>query len=243
MTHRELFPGQFIRFATNGHGRARHWFGGEHRCEGAWCWNCNLPLMLHLTLDCADPLLNLADLPCRNLRLFYCMRCALCWYDVSYRIVSDDQVEIIEGFKGQTTWDDWYADGGADVFERRPLRLRPIPSRLQELYDRLNDDEDLSDAEAAEVASFTGNYACPEAGGYPLVDVINQLGGRSFLPQRLDDPLCHGCRLAGLPSSEMYFLASLTNDPDAGVKFTYDGCQIVFFLCVTCGTVKVTHSA
>ncbi|HUY87795.1 MAG TPA: hypothetical protein VMV10_03580 [Pirellulales bacterium] len=242
MERRELFPGQFIKFGKNKN--ARHWLGGTHACEGAWCTNCELPLMLHLSIDCSDPLLSLSFLPCSELSLFYCMRCSLCWHDFAYRILSDSEIEIIEEFRGQTAWDDWYSDdgGAGDEIGRRAVQLSPIPPRLQELYDRLNANEDLSDDEEAEVASFTGNFAPPDVGGYPVVDVINQLGGRSFLCQRLDDPLCPGCRRAGFERQTMYFLASLTNDDAAGVRITYDGVQIVFFLCPTCGTIKVQHS-
>lgn len=240
MGHRELFPGHFINFTTNKD--ARHWLGGTQSCEGAWCSNCRLPLMLHLTLDCSDQVLNLDGMPCRTLKLFYCMRCALSWYDFCYRIVSENQIEIIEEFRGETAWEEWYSEGGVDVLERRSLQLSPIPPRLQDLYDRLNANEDLTESEEAEVASFTGDYANPDVGAYPIVDVINQLGGRSFLCQRLDDPVCSGCKRAGFEPQTMYFLASLTNDAKAGVRITFDGYQIVYFLCPTCGTIKVQHS-
>lgn len=240
MSHRELFPGYFIKFGRNE--PSRHVFGGNHDCEGAWCTNCEMPLMLHLTLDCTDPALSLDFLPCERLFLFYCMRCSLSWHDFSYRVLSDNEIDIVEEFRGETTWGDWYPDGGVDVLEPRPLQLSPIPARLQELYDRLNANEELTEAEEQEVATFTENFARPEAGGYPIVDVINQLGGRSFLCQRLDDPLCTGCQKARYERQEMYFLATLTNDPKAGVKISYDSVQIVYFLCTQCNTVKVRHS-
>ncbi len=141
MKHRELFPGQFIKFGNKS--SARHWLGGRHSCEGAWCTNCELPLMLHLSIDCSDPSLSLSFMPCGELPLFYCMRCSLSWHDFSYRILADSEIEIIEEFRGETTWDEWYSDGGAgDVIERRAVQLAPIPARLRELYDRLNAGDD-----------------------------------------------------------------------------------------------------
>lgn len=115
--------------------------------------------MLHMSIGCSDPLLSLPSLPCSEPSLFYCMRCSLSWHDFAYRILSDSEIEIVEEFRGETTWDDWYSsDGGpGDEIERRAVLLSPIPSRLQELYDRLNADEKLSKSEEAEVASFTGN--------------------------------------------------------------------------------------
>lgn len=241
MDHRELFPGRFIHFGKNK--AARHWFGGTHSCGGAWCPNCELPLMLHLSIDCGDPLLSLSFLPCDRLPLFYCMRCSLCWYDFAYRVLSDNEIEFIEGFHGETNWEDWYPLGHRDVFRRRSLELSPVPTRLQELYDRLNLDEELSREEETEVANYTGNFAPKDVGGYPIVDVINQLGGRSFLCQRLDDSPCPGCRKAGYERDEMYFFASLTTDKKARVVMANDdSIQIVFFLCRQCHTVKVRHS-
>jgi len=170
------------------------------------------------------------------------MRCSLCWHDFAYRILSDSEIEIVEEFRGETNWENWYDLGRQDVFNRRSVELSPIPARLQELYNRLNFDEELSRAEETEVATYTGNFAPADVGGYPVVDVINQLGGRSFLCQRLDDPLCPGCRKAGYERDEMYFLASLTNDKKSGVEMADDSVQIVFFLCKQCYTVKVRHS-
>lgn len=198
--------------------------------------------MLHLSIDCADPLLSLSFLPCSRLPLFYCMRCSLCWHDYAYRILSDAEIELVEEFRGETNWENWYRFGRQDVFTRRSVELTPIPVRLQELYDRLNIDEELSDTEQTEIATYTGNFAPADVGGYPIVDVINQLGGRSFLCQRLDDPMCPGCRKAGLKQRRMYFLASLTNDKESRIEMADDSVQIVFFLCKQCHTVKVRHS-
>lgn len=241
MAHRELFPGHFINFGY--HENERHIFGGTHDCGGAWCPNCEMPLMLHLTIDLTDPVIALGGLPTKRIGLFYCMRCALSWHDFSYRIVDDGQIEIMEAFHGETDWEGWYSEGGeTDCFPEIAVRLAPIPKRLQVLYDKLNENEDLTKDEQYEVASYTGHFARPEAGGYPIVDVVNQLGGRSFLCQRLRDPSCPGCRKVGLETKDMYFLASLTNDPTNDIRISYAGVQIVFFLCRQCGTIKVRHS-
>ena len=243
MEHRELFTGQFIKFGKN---RTRTALARRDALVRR-----GLVYKLRTAADVAlehrlfRPIIVIVVPAVRRVAavVLHAML-HFAWHDFAYRIRSDSEIEIIEEFRGETAWDDWYsADGGTgDVIERRAVQLSAIPSRLQELYDRLNAGEKLSKSEEAEVASFTGNYARPAVGGYPIVDVINQLGGRSFLCQRLDDPGCPGCRRAGSERQTMYFLASLTNDSETGVRITFDEVQIVFFLCPTCGTIKVLHS-
>jgi len=108
--------GHFIEFDRQG--PFGHSFGGEHHIAGAWCPNCDKPLMLHLTLDTADPALNLQCLGVATVPVLYCMRCALSWHDFSYRLHADEKVEILEVFEGEKVWDDWYKDIGVDTFSR-----------------------------------------------------------------------------------------------------------------------------
>ena len=204
---------------------------------GAACANCQKPLMLHLTLDCADGRLNLVGQPFKLLPLLYCMRCALCWHDFQYEVINDSAICVIESFSGELLTEDWREAVGVDIFPPRTITLEPIPARVEALYDRLNAGLKITDAEEAEICSCTGQYADPDVGGYPIVDVINQVGGRSFLGQRLNDPACPKC------DQPMAFIASLTNDKRQSIVVSYDGIQIVFFFCVKCHVVHVQHSA
>jgi hypothetical protein len=65
---------------------------------------------------------------------------------------------------------------------------------------------------------------------HPEVADINQVLGRGFLFQRLDDPICLQCASGG-ENRQMYFLASLRNDSRESIRLTFDGTQIVFFFC------------
>ena len=193
--------------------------------------------MLHLTLDTTDPSLDLQHLGINKLPLLFCNRCSLAWHDLTYVVASNGDIDLVEFFTGETMWEEWYEDVGVDVFPRRPFTLTSIPDRLQELYDRLNDDEELTRSEEEKIAALTGQVC-----EYPIADVINQVGGRSFLCQRLDDPVCVHCFKQG-ERREMFFLASLTNDAARQFKITFPSLQIVFFFCPHCRAVKVVQSA
>ena len=192
--------------------------------------------MLHLTVDCSDPSLPLGQLGLTSLPLLYCMRCELAHFDFVYRFVAQNSIKILTAMKGDVV-EEWADEVGLDVFPEKKVKLVPAPARVEALFDRLNRNEEISPAEEAEICSFTGNYADREVGGYPMVDVINQISGRSFLAQRLDDPECLRC------GGTMQFLASLTNDKRQGFRFSFDSVQIVFFVCLPCRTIHAQHSA
>ena len=232
MNTRKISKGYALRPGVS---EFHHHFGGRHSIQGAGCPNCSQQLILHFSIDCADPRLGLQDLGIAVLPLLYCMRCELCWYDFVYQIEAEDSIRILKFHQGSITGE-WAAEMGINEFPLRNAELVQVPRKVEEYFDRLNADEDLTDEEEAEIAEFTKNYANPEVGGYPIVDVINQIGGRSFLSQRLDDPTCEGCK------NPMFFLASLTNDLSCGLKFSFDSVQIVFFLCQDCRRIHAQHS-
>lgn len=212
-----------------------HAIGGTHDLKGAHCPNCEKSLIQHARIDCSDLRLNLTPVGVPTLPLLYCMRCELAFRDFVYRVASANSISLEQVNRGATI-DDWYVELGVDSFPEVPLELVAVPGRVEQLFDRLNADEKLSARDEQEICNFTGNYARPEVGGYPIVDVINQFGGRSFLCQRLEDPQCQRC------SGRMYFLASITNDPRNDIKITFAGVQIVFFICINCRTIHVQHS-
>jgi hypothetical protein len=231
---RSLAPGYFLRFEVDPD--SKHQLGGEHELAGATCRNCRLPLILHLTLDTSDYRLQLQRLGIKKLSLLYCMRCALCWYDFAYRLESDERIEILECFEGELM-PEWYKLGIGDSLESRTVYLLPVPDHVQTLYDRLNANLPITRDDEHSIAVVTGSFARPEVGGYPIVDITNQLCGRAFLQQRLDSPNCPQC------GELMHFLASLKNDNKQGLRITYDDVQIVFSLCTRCVVIHVQSSA
>jgi hypothetical protein len=171
-----------------------------------------------------------------ELPLLYCMRCALCWFDFSYRLDEKNQVTILEASEGELM-PEWYERVDGDAFPERSIVLEPIPDSIQSYYDKLNANVSLSAEEEWEIARVTGSFAREEAGGYPIVDTVNQIGGRAFLQQRLDSPDCGSCR------ESMFFLAALCNESRKSVRITYDDAQVVFFFCLGCRIIRVQSSA
>jgi hypothetical protein len=234
-----------------------HSFGGSHSCHGADYLNCGKPLMLHWTLDLSDPRLNLGNLGLKQLLLFYCMRCELCVEDFSYQILRDSEYRIVElrlqserrgeitGWRA--TWDEFV---GLEVFPKVPVTLCPIPERIQELWRMSNAgrDGDAPIEEWNEVPKILNRYFSDEDGErYPLDGPVNQIGGRGMLYQRPSDPPCPVCRREESDASKMKVIATFTEsdlrvrggDTHEAYPVTYEGVQIVWFLCTDCRTVKV----
>lgn len=233
-----LFDGYLLEFSACS--KYRHAIGGSHRIAGAECPNCSKPLMLHLTIDLSDPRIDIRPTNLSSLPLLYCSRCSLSWHPFCYRIVDNRRIAIQKAFRGETQWSEWYELVGVDSFEERRFELLPMPVRLQELCDELNRGKTLTSEEEAEFAFFTKRHALEECGGYPIVDVFSQIGGRSYLAQRSDDPLCDLCLKCDV-QRRMRFLACLTNDESNGIRVTYDGVQIVYYYCEFCQSICVIH--
>ncbi len=229
-----LAPGFFIRVSSSDE-TAGHTIGGVLE-GGEQCPNCALPLMVHLMLDASDERLNLSDCGPKRLPLAYCMRCALCWSDFVYKLEEGSGITILEAETGERM-DEWYELVGVDVFPERKISLQPVPGDIQDVFDKCNAGLNLSDAETMLVARAAQSFAREEVGGYPIVDVTNQVCGRAFLQQRLQSPTCVSC------AEPMYFLAALCNDERQAIRFSYDDAQIVFFLCKACKVVTVQSSA
>jgi len=240
MSHRQLFNGLFIDFDRTS--VFRHSFGGQHSTAGACCPNCSKSLMLYLTFDLHDPLLAspLVETNLRKVGLFYCMRCALCWHDFSYRQIADDEITIVRVHQGEV-WSDWQEYGAnVDIFPQRVIGLTAIPPRLQEIWDHLETlryGQDFPADELAELSELTKGRSSPTGPWNPHLYFVNQVGGRALLCQGVSDPLCPTCN----DGSQMYFLACLYNDTNNELRIAFECVQIVFFLCPQCFTITVLH--
>jgi hypothetical protein len=213
----------------------KHYLGGSIELNGAECPNCNKDLILHASLDTDDKRLSLYNKTFKQLPLLYCMRCELSWHDFQYQILSDNEVKIIKYNEGGVL-EEWSEEVGLDSFPSKTFSLMTIPKEVQALYNKLNGDEELSEEDELLICNFTGNFADEELGGYPIIDVSNQIGGRAYLSQGLHDPECSIC------GKNMPFLASLTNDEKSELRITFDSVQIVFFYCSSCCNIHVQHS-
>jgi hypothetical protein len=225
MSQRILFPACLPALDERG----LHRIGGRFAPE-VQCPNCDRPMILHLLLNGQDVLLR--PLPLQSIPVWYCLRCALSWEDFAYVIDQSGSIEIVKANRGPRVWRDWYPEMADHLAEVR-IELLPAPLRLQELEDELEKNGDLDETCAEEFNRIVGRSEDR------AVDMLNQVGGRAFLIQRLPDPTCPNCR-----RRKMYFLASLCNDASLGIKIApmRAAAQVVAFFCPPCTCIVVQHS-
>jgi len=228
-----LFDG--CRIHLNQQGKFEHYVGGELKGKGSECPNCSRPLVIYLSLDLTDERIKFPDSRVKRLPLVYCVDCELCCFDFVYRVDADG-LSVLEALKTK----DRQGIGITSSIRKKRIKvdLSATPLELERLAAKLNAKCDLTKEEKAMFAKLINNFARPELGGYPIVDCYNQVGGRAFLMQRLEDPMCEYC-----PKSRMRFLASLYNERCSGIKTVPEEMQIVYFACPTCAAILVQHSA
>ena len=237
-----LLPGYSLKFDINDD--YEHYVGGKSISYSPICPNCKKPLMLHMQIDRKDPRFSQWDFPFRFISLFYCMRCPLSWYPFQYRIKDNGEFDIQASnnepdLEVEKEWEE-EMKLEEDAFPMRSIDFTEIPTSIQELFKRLNSSEEISKDEEYKIAEFTDNFAPEEVGGYPVVDVINQVGGITFLPQQVDNPICELC-LSNGNEMEMIFFASMTNDEKNNFKISYDSVQILFYMCPECKSIHVQN--
>lgn len=191
--------------------------------------------MLHLTLDLNDDRLQIPTWKKCKLPLLYCMRCELAHWDFVYTVIDERRIEIDDYMPGDPV-DGWEELGIGDEFPRQPVWLEPTPPEFQRLCEKLNRNEKLTPAEAESYCAVSGKRAIPEVGGYPVVDVVNQVGANAFLQQRVGNTQEND-------DTTYHLLAALCNDPRQGLKFGWDDYQILFWLHAESMRILVTHSA
>lgn len=226
-----LCNGAFVQVTP---GEGRHHVGGENRWTGAQCPNCRQPLVLFLTLDITDPVLDFPDVGLSRLPLLECPRCRILGAPFVYRVLSDTEVEIIEFREGKEDGlaRDWLSEHGDEAIELAGCTLFPFPREVQDIIDRHDDGHELSAEEVELFARYAGCYAAAEVGGYACFGEICQVGGRAYLPQGLILPECPYCRDIG-PPQEMLFLACLT-EHQLGAHIFFPEGYLEFYFCPDC---------
>jgi len=229
-----LFDGYRVHF--NKQGPFEHFVGGELKGKGSACPNCSRPLVIYLSLDLKDERIKFPDGHLRRLPLVYCVDCELCCFDFVYRVDADDSLKVLAALRTKDVQD----IGITSLIRKKHIKvdLSATPPELERLAAKLNARGDLTKEQVKLFGELINNFAPPEVGGYPKVDCYNQIGGRAFLMQRLEDPMCEHC-----PKSRMRFLASLYNEKSSGVKIVPEEMQIVYFACPKCAAILVQHSA
>lgn len=197
-----------------------HYFCGPHDVGGAWCPNCQRPLLRFLALDRRDNRLNLQDNPSPTLSLLFCWTCNIAQEPFFYRALGNG-IELLQYGQGGVVTDFPY-DNYPLFFTGARAALQAISVEEQVFLKRLNN--------RFEEEARTGLYGQHRE----LWGVRHQVGGEPFLTQGLTMLECADC------GAEMPFLASVANDClDIRGLAGNDGVQVLYHLCRQCCVVGV----
>ncbi len=205
-------PAQGYVVDTRRRSRFGHHFCGEHDIAGAWCPNCDKPMLRLLSLDTSDPRLGLASLGAPLVHLLFCWTCNLAQDATSYRLRNGGGVELLRHRRGGVETDFPYADYPR-AFPGRSFELVPVTPAEQALLDTLNAGEWRAD----DLPPDAQHLGTPR----------HQVGGRPLLLQGPPDAPCPEC---GAP---MTFVACCGDETADGGSFAGNAfVQVVFVLCV-----------
>jgi thiol-disulfide isomerase/thioredoxin len=133
--------GYFLKYLRkNDETEFSHIFCGSHSVEGAWCPNCQKPLLRFLALDTNDPMLGLEKTPFQWLSLFFCWTCEIAQTPFYYCFAANGDVQLLK-----------YGEGGVQLnfptenyptyFPQAHFRFKPLTEKEQITIKRLNRDQ------------------------------------------------------------------------------------------------------
>ena len=165
--------GYFLKYLRkNDVSEFTHIFCGSHSVKGAWCPNCQKPLLRFLALDTNDPKFGLEKTTLQWLSLFFCWTCEIAQAPFYYRFAANGDVELMK-----------YGEGGVQLnfptenypifFPQAYFQLQPLTEKEQATIKGLNRDE--IDEDEMDRKSLHLNQ--PE----------HQIGGEPFLVQKNPD--------------------------------------------------------
>ncbi len=220
--------GYFIRVLNDPAPRVAHRFCGEQHISGAWCQNCEKPLLKYLTIDHRDPVVHAL---CRAapLHLLYCWTCTVPEDYFQYR-AGDDSVEILRYVEG--------ACYRSPRYEEFPYRRYPryFPEQVVELVPLSSDEQSfIKKCNREYIGYWWGNK--PHHLDY-LYGPMHQLGGEPWMANPLYDNFYGWAVKCAACGNDMPFLASFDNDATDGMVFTENSTvQMLYFYCKNCAVV------
>jgi hypothetical protein len=202
-----------------------HLFCGEHHVTGAWCPNCDKPLVRLLELSTEDQRLELSNWRHLAVPLFYCWTCNMAHSPLQYQLLRDGEIRLLLFAEGGAVGDHPYNDYPR-FFPGALAQLVPVSGQDQDLIRGLN---------AQTVDKWEILRSRPE-----LTVPRHQVGGepRLMLPEIYESEPRY-CELCG---DRMPLLASIGNnclDP-RGIVGT-DFVQMLFHVCPRCSVVGAEH--
>ena len=235
-----------------------HYFGGECFHKSAICPVCQNPLLLLADLDCrsirqtetAKLFLELDRLP-----LYYCWRC--CAEKLSYQVIGD-AVRIF-GNQGKPQGNDFPYEKFPANFERRPIRLIPIPYEtamllavVQEIGDSWVSKEDLKTIQAELEGLRHSHFSKSCFNHHQIGGLLNLVQGHEYLT--CPNPSCKHHEMAKKGYGvRMQELAVIQNDPYSGLPMTErlgelsnpedfnEFTQVVYWVCEECLTIMTSN--
>ena len=211
--------GYFVHFGRNAGITLsyRHEFCGPNDLQGASCPNCNKPLLRFLSLDVADPILELEDSPFEALPLLFCWTCNVAQDEFIYKIHADGAIELLHYGKGGIQTNFPYGDYPV-FFPGMSVTLEEIPDEDQRIIMALNRDE----IDEWEYRQEHSELCVPR----------HQIGGEPLVVQPLTRTICPLC------GKVMPLLAVIGDDSGDGRNFTQNEyVQVIYKYCRNCYTV------
>ena len=149
-----------------------HIFCGSHSVEGAWCPNCQKPLLRFMALDTNDPKLGFKKTPFQWLSLFFCWTCEIAQTPFYYRFTANGDIGLMKFGEGGVQLN-FPTENYPTFFPQAYFQLRPLTEIEQTVTKELNRGE----IPEGEVDHKTPYLNRPE----------HQIGGEPFLIQKNPD--------------------------------------------------------
>lgn len=235
-----------------------HYFGGEPFHEAAVCPICWTPLLLLAEIDCRvlrkmerqKLFLELDRLP-----FYYCWKC--CAEKLSYQI-SGASIKVF-GNKGTPQGDDFPYAGFPNRFDRRPVKLVPIPyetakllALVQDADNSLLNEKDLSAIQESLQDLRHAHFAKSSFTRHQIGGLLNLAQGHEYIVCPNPDCKHHQLAKSGC-GTRMQELAVFHNDPHSGLPMTErledlsapgdfdEFIQVVYWICEECLTIAASN--
>lgn len=209
----------------------QHYFCGPHETKGAFCPNCDKPLLRILNIDLTDPRLLLTKVRFSMLPLFFCWTCYLSIERFYYRVTSDG-IEILSYGKGRFEQESSYGIPYSDYplfFDGTDIILTPLTEEHQNFNSFCNEfQHDPHNPEKKEQFNeFVKNNE-------EFYAIYHQIGGEPLFPVQIWETWYMKCPVC---TREMPFFASIGDyclDPRG---FTSSTVHLVYVYCKHCNVV------
>lgn len=211
----QMNSGYWINFKNES--KYEHIMGGENKLKKCYCPNCKKPFLHILSLDLKDKLLIKLNIPYHWVHLIYCWTCNISQDQFIYKILSDDEIELLKYKKGGRTMDFPYQNY-PQKFQMRKVSLEKIKKSNQETISMIN---------KSNKTQFDKNVSI-------LKKPRTQIGGIPYLVQDIkkDIPICTSCK------KPMKLFACISDDQEHNYLFTGNPfVQVLYFICDKCNLI------